>query len=188
MSVRETDLPGVLVLEPPRYRDDRGYFMEVWEERRYAAAGLPERFVQDNISVSKEGVLRGLHFQHPHPQGKLVTVLEGEIFDVAVDIRRGAPTFGQWVGETLSQENGRQLYVPEGFAHGFAVRSGRALVHYKCTDFYAPDCEQSLHWNDPELNIAWPVDAPIVSDKDEAAPTLETIDSDALPAYASSSG
>ncbi len=184
MTVRETDLPGVIVLEPPRYRDERGYFMEVWQQTRYAEAGLPERFVQDNISYSERGVLRGLHLQHPQPQGKLVSVLAGAVFDVAVDVRRGSPTFGQWTGVALSRDNGHQIYVPEGFAHGFAVQSGRALVHYKCTDFYAPDCERSLHWNDPDLAIDWPVAAPVVSDKDEAAPTLAQIDPEALPVYA----
>lgn len=181
MTVRETTLPGVLVIEPERYRDDRGYFMEIWEQNRYAESGLPTRFVQDNISCSKRGVLRGLHFQHPQPQGKLLSVLEGRVFDVAVDIRRGSPTFGDWTGEVLSAENGHQLYVPEGFAHGFVVQSATALVHYKCTDFYAPECEHSLRWDDPALAIDWPVEDPIVSDKDTAAPTLETIDEKALP-------
>lgn len=183
MERRETTLPGVLVIEPERYRDDRGYFMEVWQRDRYAESGLPSRFVQDNISYSKQDVLRGLHFQHPQPQGKLVTVLEGRIFDVAVDIRRGAPTFGEWTGEILSRDNGRQLYVPEGFAHGFVVLSETALVHYKCTAFYAPGCEHSLRWDDTRLGIAWPVDDPVVSEKDGQAPTLETIEKDELPTY-----
>lgn len=181
MNVVETELPGVRVVEPQRYPDDRGYFMELWHRERYAAAGFPARFVQDNISRSRRHVLRGLHYQHPSPQGKLIGVLEGRVFDVAVDIRRGSPTFGAWVGETLSSENGRQLYVPEGFAHGFVVLSDTALVLYKCTAFYAPDCEHSIRWDDPALGIDWPVEAPILSEKDAAAPTLETLDEDALP-------
>lgn len=181
MNVRQTELSGVLVFEPRRYPDDRGYFMEVWHQKRYADADVPETFVQDNISRSRRHVLRGLHYQHPSPQGKLITVLEGRVFDVAVDIRRGAETFGTWVGEELSAENGRQLYVPEGFAHGFVVLSETALVHYKCTAFYAPDCEHSIRWDDPTIGIDWPVEAPILSDKDAAAPTVDELAEDALP-------
>lgn len=182
MKVQSTELPGVVVFEPRRFADERGYFMEVWHRARYAEeGGAPPRFVQDNVSFSKRHVLRGLHYQHPHPQGKLVSVLQGRILDVAVDIRRGAPTFGRWVRAELSAETGRQIYVPEGFAHGFVVLSETALVHYKCTDFYAPDCEHSLRWDDPTLAIEWGVEAPQLSEKDAAAPTLDMLPEEALP-------
>ncbi len=179
----ETKLPGVVILEPTIFRDSRGFFLETWHQDRYKAAGLPLNFVQDNTSFSTQGVLRGLHFQNPDPQGKLVTVLQGEVFDVAVDIRVGSHTFGQWVGVTLSGENARQIYIPEGFAHGFCITSPTALLTYKCTAFYAPRSEQSLLWNDPDIGITWPVETPILSEKDSAAPGLEKIDHGNLPRF-----
>lgn len=185
MTVVPTRLPEVLLLELPIYRDDRGHFLEVWHQVKSSAAGLPERFVQDNVSYSKGSVVRGLHYQHPRPQGKLVTVLHGAIYDVAVDIRLGSPTFGQWVGLELSSENGRQMYVPEGFAHGFAVTSESALVLYKCTEYYQPGAEGAVLWNDPELGITWPVreDGVIVSAKDRTAARLSAIEEARLPRH-----
>ncbi|MFT6906899.1 MAG: dTDP-4-dehydrorhamnose 3,5-epimerase [Oleiphilaceae bacterium] len=167
MNVIETDLPGVLIIEPKVFGDDRGFFMETWNKERYAEAGIPTEFVQDNISFSKKGVLRGLHFQDPNPQGKLVSVLQGEVYDVAVDIRRGSPAFGKWVGVSLSSDNKRQLYVPEGFAHGFCVRSEFALFSYKCTDSYNSLAEKTLMWNDSNIGIEWPVIDPQISGKDK---------------------
>lgn len=184
MNLIETDLPGVLMIEPKVFGDERGFFMESWNGRRYEEAGLPGRFVQDNLSYSKGGVLRGLHFQNPNPQGKLVSVLRGEVFDVAVDIRIGSPTFGRWTGTTLSAENKRQLYVPPSFAHGFVVTSEAALFFYKCTDYYAPASEGTVVWSDPEIGIEWPVAEPIVSDKDRIAPQLREMPEDVLPRYA----
>ena len=183
MNVLETALPGVVVVEPVFFGDERGFFMETWNRRRYEEFGVPTDFVQDNLSYSMGGVLRGLHFQNPHPQGKLVSVLQGEVFDVAVDIRTGSPTFGEWVGVTLSAENRRQLYVPEGFAHGFVVTSEAAHFSYKCTVYYNPRTEQSLIWDDPDLGIDWPVEAPVLSAKDGSAPTLAEISAGTLPRY-----
>ncbi len=171
MKVEDTDLPGVKLIHPRVFEDARGFFMETWHRARYREAGLPD-FVQDNLSCSKKGVLRGLHFQHPHPQGKLVQVLAGEIFDVAVDIRQGSPTFARWVGVVLSSKNRRQLYIPEGFAHGFCVLSEEALVAYKCTDVYHPEADRGLRWDDPDIGIAWPIEDPILSPKDAGAPRL----------------
>lgn len=184
MEVRRTALPEVLVIEPRVHRDRRGFFLETWQRDRYAAAGITGPFVQDNVSLSVRGTLRGLHYQHPRAQGKLVYVLEGEVFDVAVDIRRGSPTFGRWVGERLSGENARQLWVPPGFAHGFCVLSERALFAYKCTDLYAPQCEGGVRWDDPAIGIAWPVEEPIVSDKDGRLPLLAEIAPERLPLFA----
>lgn len=181
MKITETELPGVLVLEPRVFRDDRGYFLESWNQARYAEAGLPAAFVQDNLSYSTRGVLRGLHYQHPAAQGKLVCVLAGEVFDVAVDIRRGSPTFGRWVGVTLSAENGLQMYVPEGYAHGFLVTSESALFSYKCTRPYRPSDEGIVLWDDPDLGIAWPSAAPRLAPKDATAPRLRDIPHDRLP-------
>jgi len=183
MNAAPTGLPGVLILEPKVFRDDRGYFLETWNAARFAAAGLPARFVQDNVSSSRRGVLRGLHFQHPTAQGKLIQALRGAIFDVAVDIRRNSPTFGRWEGVELSEANGRQLYIPEGFAHGFVVTSESALVAYKCTDIYEPKHEGSVRWDDPELAIAWPVESPLLAPKDRDAPRLREIPADRLPEY-----
>jgi dTDP-4-dehydrorhamnose 3,5-epimerase len=175
----------VLLIEPDVYRDERGFFLETWSAQRYAAHGLPPVFVQDNLSCSARGVLRGLHLQAaPHAQGKLVYVLEGEAFDVAVDLRRGSPTFGQWVGEILSLENGRQLYIPPGFAHGFCVTSERCLFAYKCTTPYQPGAEVGVAWNDPDLAIPWPVATPRLSPRDAAHPCLSEVLS-RLPAFSS---
>jgi dTDP-4-dehydrorhamnose 3,5-epimerase len=183
MKILETELPGVLVLEPRTFSDDRGYFLETWHETRYSELGLSERFVQDNLSFSRRDVLRGLHFQHPNGQGKLVFAIQGEIFDVAVDIRVGSPTYGKWVGETLSGGTMRQIYIPPGFAHGFAVLSDSALVAYKCTEYYSPTHESSLRWDDQALGIKWPVANPIVSAKDQDAPRLAEISRDRLPRF-----
>lgn len=175
-------LPGVRLFAPKVHGDARGWFVETWHQSRYAAEGLDVRFVQDNVSFSTRSTLRGLHFQNPGPQGKLVQVLEGVVFDVAVDIRRGSPTFGRWVGVELSGENHQQLYVPEDFAHGFCVTSAHALFAYKCTAPYAPEAEFSLRWNDPELAIAWPVTNPELSARDRDAPCLRDL-WDVLPVY-----
>jgi dTDP-4-dehydrorhamnose 3,5-epimerase len=183
MKVETTDLPGVIVLTPVVRSDARGSFHESWQLARYADAGLPATWVQDNVSRSRRGVLRGLHFQHPDAQGKLVSVLAGEILDVAVDIRRGSPDFGRGTSVTLSSENHRQLYVPPGFAHGFLVLSDEATVHYKCTEYYRPDQEQSLAWNDPRIRLGWPASDPILSPKDAAARRLDEFPEHALPAF-----
>lgn len=181
MNVSGTKLPGVFVVEPRVFGDSRGFFMESFNGKRYAEHGLPELFVQDNLSYSARGVLRGLHFQNPRPQGKLVCVLEGEVFDVAVDIRVGSPTFGEWVGVTLSSENKRQLYVPPDFAHGFVVTSEVALFFYKCTDYYAPESEGTVLWNDPGIGIEWPVENPTLSTKDRNASPLLRMPEGSLP-------
>ncbi|GEJ55444.1 dTDP-4-dehydrorhamnose 3,5-epimerase [Anaeromyxobacter diazotrophicus] len=171
MNARKTSLPDVLVLEPKVFGDARGFFYESYNQRAFeAAVGRPVSFVQDNHSLSSRGVLRGLHYQLPHPQGKLVRVVRGEVFDVAVDLRRGSPTFGKWVGETLSAENRRQLWIPEGFAHGFVVVSDQAEFLYKTTDYYHPESERCIRWDDADLAVAWPAigAAPTVSAKDAA--------------------
>jgi dTDP-4-dehydrorhamnose 3,5-epimerase len=183
MNVIETKLPGVLILEPKVFGDSRGFFMETWNKQRYEETGITGNFVQDNLSYSSYGVLRGLHFQNPNAQGKLVYVIEGEVFDVAVDIRVGSPTFGQWVGVTLSSENKRQFYVPEGFAHGFCVTSETALFAYKCTDLYNPSAEGGILWNDPDIGIEWPIVNPILSDKDKNNQQLSKIDKIRLPEF-----
>jgi dTDP-4-dehydrorhamnose 3,5-epimerase len=183
IHVRSTKLNGVIVFEPSVYTDARGHFFEMWSSEGYAAYGLPEHFVQDNVSRSQCGAVRGLHLQEPHSQGKLVQVLDGEVFDVAVDVRVGSPTFGRWIGERLSSENHLQMYVPPGFAHGFCVLSASALLSYKCTERYYPEAELSIAWNDPGLAIAWPVDAPILSERDASAPRLSAIASSRLPRW-----
>lgn len=188
MNTIPTALTEIVIVEPKVFGDERGYFFETWHSARYGAAGLPSAFVQDNLSYSLRGVLRGLHFQNPYAQGKLLSVLQGEVFDVAVDIRRGSPTFARWVGVTLSAENRRQLYVPEGFAHGFCVRSDAALLQYKCTELYQPNAENSLRWDDPQFGIAWPVEQPILSEKDRRAPLLGEIDPEKLPVYREARG
>lgn len=182
MKVSETDLPGVLIFEPDVFGDARGFFFEAYNQVRYEEHGLPP-FVQDNLSRSEKGVLRGMHFQHPNPQGKLVSVLEGEVYDVAVDVRVGSPSFGRWVGAYLSAENKRQLYVPEGFAHGFLVTGETALFFYKCTAYYSPETERSLLWNDPEIGIDWPSAGPTLSSKDRAGIPLAQMPAGALPPY-----
>jgi len=183
MKCIETALAGVYIIEPDRYIDNRGFFMETWNSRRYEEFGLPTVFVQDNLSFSVRGTLRGLHFQNPCAQGKLVYVIQGEVYDVAVDIRRGSPTWGQWVGVTLSGENGRQLYIPEGFAHGFCVTSETALFSYKCTRSYMPRADGGISWDDPDLEINWPIAAPLISEKDKLHPRLREWPPDRLPSY-----
>jgi dTDP-4-dehydrorhamnose 3,5-epimerase len=183
MHVTPTALPSVLLIEPAVFGDARGYFFETYHRQRYSQSGMPREFVQDNVSRSARGILRGLHLQEPHAQGKLVQVLEGEVFDVAVDVRVGSPTFGKWAGERLSGENHRQLYIPEGFAHGFCVISESALLQYKCTELYHPETELSIAWNDPELGIEWPVVEPVLSAKDRAAKRLSDIPRDRLPRF-----
>jgi dTDP-4-dehydrorhamnose 3,5-epimerase len=189
LKISPTDLPDVLLVEPDVHRDDRGFFLETWHAEKYARAGLDARFVQDNHSRSSRGTLRGLHAQlAPRAQGKLVRATRGEILDVAVDIRRGSPSFGQHVAIVLSAENFRQLWIPEGFAHGFCVLSESAELQYKCTDLYDPSLEISIVWNDPEIAIDWPFEAPLLSTKDLAAPRLAEIDPASLPAYLPPSG
>ena len=167
MELHETNLPGVWVIEPRVFEDARGFFMETYQQNRYVEAGITPRFVQDNYSHSQRGTLRGLHFQIQHPQAKLVQVLRGEIFDVAVDLRRDSPHFGRWTGVTLSETNHRQIYVPRGFAHGFCVLSNVAEVFYKCADLYDPEHERTLLWNDPDVGVEWPLETdPLVSEKD----------------------
>ncbi len=166
MKIQATPLPGVLLIEPTVHRDARGFFFESYNQKRYAENGLKVQFVQDNHSRSTQNIVRGLHLQCLHPQGKLVRVLEGEIFDVAVDVRKGSPTYKKWFGVNLSAENFLQLYVPPGFAHGYAVLSSVAQVEYKVTDFYDPKDEITLLWNDPDLQIKWPLSSPLLSDKD----------------------
>jgi dTDP-4-dehydrorhamnose 3,5-epimerase len=178
-----TEIPGVVIIEPDVHRDPRGFFLETYHERKYAEGGIHGPFVQDNHSFSLRGTLRGLHAQRRRPQGKLVRAVEGEMFDVAVDIRRGSPTFSKWVGVTLSGENFRQFYIPPGFAHGFCVLSERVHVEYKCTDFYNREDEFGVAWNDPEIGIAWPITEPALSAKDAAAPRLDKI-LDRLPVFA----
>lgn len=184
MNVVETGLLGVLLVEPKVFGDARGYFLETYNKSRYHRAGITEEFVQDNLSFSGKGVLRGLHFQNPNAQGKLVYVLQGEVFDVAVDIRMGSPQFGKWFGITLSAENKRQLYIPPGFAHAFQVTSETALFAYKCTALYDPNAERSIIWNDPDIGIRWPIQKPLLSGKDAAATTLAGADRSVLPVYA----
>ena len=177
------ELPEVLVVQPRLFRDDRGHFLEIHHSAKLSAAGLAETFVQDNASRSVKGVLRGLHYQHPRAQGKFVSVLFGEIYDVAVDIRVGSPTFGRWVGVTLSADAGTQLYIPGGYAHGFAVTSPEAVVLYKCTDLYDPACEGSIRWDDPAIGVDWPVSSPLLAPKDADAPRLADVPRDRLPTY-----
>ena len=187
MDVFDATLPGVRVIEPDVYTDERGAFLETWNARDYGKHGLDVAFVQDNLSRSRRHVLRGLHFQNPRPQGKLISVVQGEVYDVVVDIRAGSDTFGEWEGTVLSAENARQLYVPEGFAHGFVVTSEEALFHYKCTDFYHPEAEGVIRWDDPALGIKWPVEDPVLSERDRAAPSLEELSSETFVFNASSS-
>jgi dTDP-4-dehydrorhamnose 3,5-epimerase len=175
LKILTTPLDGVLIIEPTVFQDERGFFLETYHARRYAEAGLDVTFVQDNHSRSRRGTLRGLHYQAQNPQGKLVRVIEGRVFDVAVDIRPGSPTFGQHVAVELTAENFRQIYVPPGFAHGFCVTSDVAQVEYKCTTYYDPADERGIAWNDPALAISWPVQEPILSDRDRRHPTLERL-------------
>jgi dTDP-4-dehydrorhamnose 3,5-epimerase len=175
MNLTRFEIEGLLLIEPKVFGDARGFFLESWNELRYREAGLAATFVQDNLSFSRRGALRGLHFQNPAPQAKLVSVLQGEVFDVAVDIRRRSPTFGRWHGVNLSAENKRQFFIPPGFAHGFAVLSDAALFFYKCTDFYAPQHEVTVAWDDPDIGIQWPLANPVLSDKDQRAFRLKDV-------------
>lgn len=183
MNIVKTNIEGVMIIEPDVAGDKRGFFMETYSRKRYTDIGLPDEFVQDNLSWSGKGVLRGLHYQLEHPQAKLVQVLKGEVFDVAVDIRVGSPFFGQWAGVMLSEDNKRQLYIPKGFAHGFCVTSENALFHYKCGDYYTPNDEYGLLWSDPDLGIVWPLDQPILSEKDKRCITLKEAQNERLPGY-----
>ena len=183
MNIHKTELGGVLIIEPSVFNDQRGYFFETYNQNRYREISINSNFVQDNLSCSKKGTLRGLHYQHPHDQAKLVQVIQGEVFDVVVDIRRESPTFGKWIGQYLSAENKLQIYVPEGFAHGFCVLSDTASFHYKCSDFYAPECEGGIHWSDPDVAIDWPLESPIVSEKDAQFSCLKDTAEDKLPSY-----
>ncbi len=175
MKFVETPIPGVTVIEPVVHGDARGFFLETYHAQRYREGGIPGPFVQDNHSLSKQGILRGLHSQFPRSQGKLVRAIEGEIFDVAVDARRGSPTYGKHFAVTLSAENFRQLYIPPGLIHGFCVTSEQAQVEYKCTALYQPSDEFSVRWNDPELGIPWPIAEPLLSEKDRDAPLLRDV-------------
>jgi dTDP-4-dehydrorhamnose 3,5-epimerase len=181
LRVLETGLNGVVIIEPRVHGDERGFFQESWKASSYGSHGLPVAFSQANISRSARGVLRGLHYQYRQPQGKLVSVLEGRIFDVAVDIRPGSPSFAQWAGVELSADNHRQLYVPEGFAHGFMVLSDTALFHYHCTTEYAPEYDAAIAWNDPDIDVKWPNQPDAVSAKDLEAPLLRDVPADRLP-------
>ena len=182
MKFLTTKLPGVLVVEPDVYRDERGWFLETYHAPKYQDGGLPLPFVQDNFSSSVRGTLRGLHAQMARPQGKLVRVIRGEIFDVAVDIRRGSPTFASWQSVSLTADNFKQIYIPPGFAHGLCVLSDIAEVEYKCTDVYVPGDEITIAWNDPEIDIQWPWESPILSPKDMAGQSLKVL-WDKLPDY-----
>lgn len=181
MKVTETDLPGCLVIEPQVFGDARGFFYESFNRDKLRAAGLDLNFVQGNVSSSTRGVLRGLHYQWPRPQGKLVSVLEGEVWDVAVDIRRGSPGFGRWTAVVLSADNKRHFWIPPGFAHGFVTLSERALFTYLCTDTYDRDADAGIRWNDATLAIDWPVAKPLLSDKDARAPFLADVPDARLP-------
>ena len=183
MNIIETDLPGALILEPKVFGDERGFFVETFRESLFTEAGVHLSFVQDNHSRSRRGVLRGLHYQLIQPQGKLVRVSRGRIFDVAVDVRYGSPTFGRWAGVELDDVHHRQFYVPPGFAHGFCVLSDEADFIYKCTDYYHPQSEQSIAWDDPEIGIEWPLSDPLLSAKDQQSSTLSAQTVDKLPKY-----
>ncbi len=175
MKVENCSIDGLLVIEPQVFGDARGFFVEMWNRRRYRELGISADFVQDNLSVSRKGTLRGLHFQNPGGQGKLVSVLQGEVYDVALDIRRSSPTFGRWHAVHLSAENKRQFFIPPGFAHGFQVLSESAAFYYKCTEFYSPNDETVVRWDDPAIRIPWPLPGPILSARDAAAACLSGI-------------
>ncbi|MDI6854992.1 MAG: dTDP-4-dehydrorhamnose 3,5-epimerase [Deltaproteobacteria bacterium] len=184
MKITELSLPGVLLIEPRVFGDERGFFLEIYQKLRYGEGGIGAEFVQDNLSFSRQGVLRGLHYQLARPQGKLVMAVHGEVFDVVVDIRKGSPTFGRWLSTSLTGESGRQLYVPPGYAHGFWVLSEAATFLYKVTDYYAPGDEYGIRWDDPDLKIPWPAAAPVLSEKDRAFPALREVPAEHLPMYA----
>jgi dTDP-4-dehydrorhamnose 3,5-epimerase len=181
MKIIDTELAGVRIIEPDVFPDDRGFFLETYHKERYNAFGIRTDFVQDNLSYSIKGTLRGIHFQHPHAQAKLVYVIAGEIFDVAVDVRKDSSTFGKWEGIILSGENHRQMYIPQGFGHGFCVLSDTVYFSYKCSDFYTPEDEGGILWSDPEIAIQWPVMNPIISEKDKKLPLLKEINPASLP-------
>jgi dTDP-4-dehydrorhamnose 3,5-epimerase len=189
VNILTTQLPGVVILEPQVFGDARGFFVETWSRHRYEAAGVACDFVQDNISFSTQGTLRGLHFQHPRDQGKLVQILSGVVFDVAVDIRWDSPTCGQWAGIELSAEKHNQLYIPPGFAHGFYVLTESALFSYKCSDYYSPQTEGGILWNDPDIGIHWPLEgSPLLSDKDRRYCCLRDIPKERLPMVTPAAG
>jgi dTDP-4-dehydrorhamnose 3,5-epimerase len=183
MKIKKLDLEGAMIIEPDVYPDGRGYFFETYQEKRYRKYGIDVTFVQDNISFSTRGILRGLHFQHPHSQAKLAQVIKGEVLDIIVDIRRGSPTFRCWRGVRLSEENHRQLFVPGGFAHGYCVLSDEAVFTYKCSDFYTPECEKGVLWSDPDIGIDWPIKVPMLSEKDGQYSLLKNIPDEDLPEY-----
>lgn len=183
MKILKTSLPDVLIIEPQVFEDNRGFFMESYHRKRYEQAAISAVFVQDNLSYSIHGTLRGLHYQYPHGQAKLIQAVKGEIFDVAVDIRVNSPTFGKWTAIRLSDRNRRQVYIPEGFAHGFCVLSETAVIIYKCSDYYAPESERGILWSDPALGIDWPVKTPLLSHKDSRYSCLCQIPPEHLPAY-----
>ena len=183
LKCTEKSIPGVLLIEPMVFEDDRGFFLETYHEKKYPEAGIDKPFVQDNHSHSCRGTIRGLHYQLKNPQGKLVYVIRGEVFDVAVDIRRGSSTFGQWTGTILSEKNKHQLFIPEGFAHGLCVISETADVLYKCTDLYAPGDEYGILWSDPVIGVDWPVENPVLSEKDAESPRLMDVPEELFPLY-----
>ncbi|MBW6410300.1 dTDP-4-dehydrorhamnose 3,5-epimerase [Clostridium weizhouense] len=185
-NFNKTNIEGVYIIEPKVFGDNRGYFMETYNRKDFLEKGLDMTFVQDNESRSTKGVLRGLHFQKKHSQGKLVRVTKGEVFDVAVDLRHGSPTFGMWEGVILTEENKKQFYIPEGFAHGFLVLSDEAVFNYKCTNFYAPEYDGGVMWNDPDIDIKWPLDGIeniILSEKDKVHPNLKDLDLKIYPDF-----
>lgn len=181
MNIITTFIKGILIIEPKTFTDKRGFFMETYNQRKYFESGIKTKFVQDNLSCSFKNTVRGLHFQIRHPQAKLVQVISGKIFDVAVDLRPGSLTFGRWIGTHLSDENRRQMFIPEGFAHGFCVLSKIAHFYYKCSDFYAPDDEGGIIWSDPDIGIEWPVTNPVISEKDKQYPNLSDLTAEQLP-------
>ncbi|MEO8460147.1 MAG: dTDP-4-dehydrorhamnose 3,5-epimerase [Dokdonella sp.] len=183
MKLIKTELPGCVVIEPAVHGDARGFFYESYNAQRFAEHGLDLKFVQTNVSRSVRNVLRGLHYQWPNPQGKLVSVLEGEVYDVAVDIRVGSPTFGRWAAAILTADNKRHFWIPEGFAHGFAVLSDNATFVYQCTAFYDRAADASVRWNDGKIAVDWPISAPLLSDKDAGAPFLADVSPACLPVY-----
>ena len=183
MKITETSLPGVFLIEPKRFGDNRGFFLETFRSDLFEEAGISAQFVQDNHSRSSKGVLRGLHYQLVQPQGKFVRVATGAVFDVAVDVRRGSPNFGQWFGAELSEDNMNMMYVPPGFAHGFVVLSDTADFIYKCTDYYHPESEQGIAWDDPDIGVEWPISDIMLSEKDKLNPKLKDQHSDLLPQY-----
>ena len=183
MKVHRSRLPGCAIIEPAVFGDARGFFFEEWNKQRFLEAGIAFDVVQANVSRSVRGVLRGLHYQWPNPQGKLVSVLEGEVYDVAVDIRAGSPTFGRWAAAMLTADNKRQFWIPEGFAHGFAVVSDNATFCYQCTALYDRAADAAIRWNDADIAIDWPLSAPLLSQKDTGAPFLRDVPRDKLPKY-----